>query len=120
MATKRRTKRSETTVGQRIAQVRKMRGLSQVELAEKLGIAQPNLSAYERDIYQPGVEFIVRVAKVLEVSADELLGLTKMNKEMPLLTRKLAKRMQKIAGLTRRDQQALLRTIDAFLEKRPA
>ena len=48
------------------------------------------------------------------------LGLTKMNRDLPLLARKLAKRMQKIQNLTRRDQQALLRTIDAFLEKRPA
>ena len=54
------------------------------------------------------------------MSTDEILGMAKLSKETPLLARKLAKRMQKIENLTRRDQQALLRTIDALLERRPA
>src|SRR5207247_2491036 len=50
--TKRRTSGTAATpaetVGQRLARLRRERGLTQVELAERLGIAQPIVSDYER------------------------------------------------------------------------
>ena len=118
MATKRRaSKKSESsTLGQRLARFRRLRGLTQTDLADKLGLSQPNISDYERDLFRPNSDTIVRIAQVLKISADELLGL-RVSKSQPSVSPKLLKRLAKIESLPKRDQQALLRTIDAFLSK---
>jgi len=110
-------KKAKETQGQRIARIRKMRGITQVELSKKLGIKQPNLSDYERDVYRPNSDFIVRLAEALRVSTDELLGHKAKKASQPVVSRRLAKRMVLIESLPPRDQQALIRTIDAFLSK---
>lgn len=49
---------------------------------------------------------------------DEILGLEKLTQNnAPLKNRKLYRQLQGIERLPKRDQQALLRTIDAFLSK---
>ena len=65
----------QETLGQRIARLRKEKGLTQVKLAEKMGMIQVLISDYERDKLRPHPEVIVRFAQALEVSADELLGM---------------------------------------------
>jgi transcriptional regulator with XRE-family HTH domain len=52
------------------------KGYTQVELAEKIGIIQVLISDYERDKLRPHPEVIVRFAHALNVTTDELLGLT--------------------------------------------
>lgn len=113
-----RHKETETeTIGQRLARIRRERGLTQVELAEKLGVAQPVVSDYERGELRLHGELIVRLTGILGVGAEELLGLEKAKGNgAPIKNRRLARRLQEIDRLPRRDQQALLRTIDRFLE----
>jgi transcriptional regulator with XRE-family HTH domain len=108
-------KKATETQGQRIARIRRMRGITQVELARTLGIRQPNLSDYERDVYRPNSDFIVRLAGALNVSTDELLGHKVKKPAQPGLSRRLAKRMVLIESLPARDQQAIIRTIDTFI-----
>ena len=118
--TKRRTSGTAATpaetVGQRLARLRRERGLTQVELAERLGIAQPIVSDYERGELRLHGQLIVRLTEILGVSADELLGLTPTPAAGPLAQRRLVRRLRAIDRLPRRDQQALFRTIDAFLK----
>jgi transcriptional regulator with XRE-family HTH domain len=104
------------TVGQRLARLRRERGLTQVELAERLGIAQPIVSDYERGELRLHGQLIVRLTAILGVSADELLGLAPTPPTQPMAHRRLVRRLQAIDRLPRRDQQALYRTIDAFLK----
>lgn len=54
---------------------------------------------------------------LLKVSADELLGIEKPKGNAGAPSRKLARRVQQIEQLPQRDQQAIFRTIDAFLAK---
>jgi transcriptional regulator with XRE-family HTH domain len=105
------------TIGQRLARIRRERGLTQVELAEKLSLAQPVVSDYERGELRLHGELIVKLTHILGVSAEELLGLEKTKGNgASIKNRRLARRLQEIDRLPRRDQQALLRTIDRFLE----
>jgi ribosome-binding protein aMBF1 (putative translation factor) len=67
---------SEETIGKRIARLRKEKGKTQVELAKKMGLTQGLISDYELDKLRPYHEMIARFAVALDVSADELLGLT--------------------------------------------
>lgn len=60
---------------ERLREARLKRGLSQSQLAEKLGITQPQMSGYERGVsLKPDV--FVEILKVLNVSSDYLLGLS--------------------------------------------
>lgn len=108
----------EREIGRRISRIRERRGLTQVELAKKLGIDQSLLSRYERGVLRLHGLLVVDFAKALHVSTDEILGLRE-SKENGLLTdRRLLRRLQKMEDLSRRDKQALVRTIDGFLSGR--
>lgn len=108
----------EETIGQRLARYRRERGLTQAELAKMLGLAQSNVSDYERDVFRLNSEIILQLTGILRVSADELLGLREAKSRTGRGgNRRLARRLEQIEQLTRRDQEALIRTIDAFLSK---
>ena len=62
------------TLGERIANLRKKAGLTQEELAEKLGISPQAVSKWENDISCPDVMSIPDLAKILGVSTDTLLS----------------------------------------------
>lgn len=75
------------------------------------------VSDYERDKLRLNPDMSVKLAQALGVSTDQLLGLqpTKANDRQP--SPKVLRRLEQIENLARRDQDALLRTIDAFLAK---
>ena len=62
-------------LGERICELRKERGWSQVELAKRLNVAKQTVSNWENENIQPSIEMLVRLAKLLNVSTDYLLGL---------------------------------------------
>ncbi|WP_411347097.1 helix-turn-helix domain-containing protein [Paenibacillus sp. WLX2291] len=64
------------TFGKRLKHEREHRGWSQIYLSQKTGISNAVLSHYERGIRNPDPDTIKKIATVLEVSADYLLGLT--------------------------------------------
>lgn len=113
-------KDKDLALGRRIAAVRKERGYTQVELADQLGTTQAIVSDYERGKLRPHPEMIVRLAKALRVSTDELLGVKPPSQNGATVSRRVLRRLQAIDGLPKRDQDALFRTIDAFLQARRA
>lgn len=109
---------NDIDVGQRLAALRKERGITQVELAELLDVTQSMVSDYEKGIIRLHGEVIVQLTKILRVSADELLGIKGTSKKNGAIkNRRLSRRIQAIDDLPKRDQEALLRTIDAFISK---
>lgn len=106
--------------GKSLARLRKEKGFTQVELAQKLGSVQVVISDYERGKVRPSADMLIRLAAALDVSADELLGLRPLQKADATHDRRFLRRLQAIAKLPKRDQDALLRTIDAFLGNRKA
>jgi transcriptional regulator with XRE-family HTH domain len=103
------------TLGQRIARIRKERGYTQVELAERIGIIQSLVSAYEKDKLRLTAEMTIRFATALEVSTDELLRPATGKPQSRKLSRRVLRRVEKIEELPRLQQTTLLRTIDTFL-----
>ena len=67
---------SMQTIGERIIFLRENIDLSQIKLANKIGITKMTLSKYEHDINEPRGEIIARLAKALNTTTDFLLGLT--------------------------------------------
>ncbi len=58
----------------KIAEERKRLNLSQLELANKLGVSQKSISKYERGDRRPTYETLMAMAKLFGVSVDYLLG----------------------------------------------
>lgn len=105
------------TLGERITRIRKDRGYTQIELAEKIGIIQSIVSAIERDERKLSAEMAVRFARALDVSLDEMLGsVEEKPKRGRKASRKVLRRLEQIEALPPTQQTALLRTIDTFLE----
>ena len=61
------------TLGQKIAELRKAKNMTQLELANKLNITDKAVSKWERDISCPDINTFPKLAEILEVSVDELL-----------------------------------------------
>lgn len=105
-------------LGERLARLRRDKGLTQVELAEKIGIIQPVLSDYERGRLRPYAEMVARFAVALEVSADELLGLRSPRRDRSRddpETRRLWKSFQLVAGLPEKDRRAVIRLVNSLV-----
>ena len=106
----------EESLGQRLARLRKERGWTQKQIAERTGLIQELVSNYETDKLRLNADMILRFAEVYNVSADELLRGSKSTlaaKKQPSI--KLVRRMEQIEGLPLYEQRALLTTIDKFL-----
>lgn len=60
-------------VAERIKQLRERKGLSQAELARRLGITRSCVNAWELGISVPSTQYIVELAEMFKVSTDHLL-----------------------------------------------
>ncbi len=104
-------------VAERLTKYRKLRGLTQTQLAEKVGVTRYLIAHCEKGRTHLTDELIVRLAVALRVTPDDLLGFSKTTQavDRPPSVR-LVRRMQRIAELTTVNQKAILRTIDSFLD----
>lgn len=110
---------SKREAGSRIRALRQAQGMTQIDLAAALGITQSNLSAIERGVRGLTVHQVVKLARSLRVTTDEILsphGAAKNGRHV-VEDRRFLRRLRKVGELPERDQQALLRTLDAFLAK---
>ena len=64
-----------TTMGQIIKKLRKGRGFTQEELAERLGVTYQAISKWENDSGMPDISQIVPLASIFDVSTDFLFGI---------------------------------------------
>ena len=59
----------------RLRDIRKERRLTQKQLADAVGTTDDSIFSWERGRSQPSIDIIRQLCKILEVSADYLLGL---------------------------------------------
>ena len=62
------------TQGKRILYYRKRLGLTQDQLAEKMGVSPQAVSKWERDLSCPDITTLPRLAEIFGITTDELLG----------------------------------------------
>lgn len=106
----------EKTIAKRLREARKRRGITQVELAEKLGIRQVLISQYELGQIRIHGAMIAGIATALGTSADDILGLkAPKNNGSAIDDRRFLRRLAQVDRLPKRKKDALLTTIDAFL-----
>lgn len=61
------------TFGVKLAELRKANGMTQLDLADKLGVTDKAVSKWERDLALPEVENLIKISDMFEVSLDSLL-----------------------------------------------
>ncbi len=62
-------------LGEKIRQLRAGRSISQVELADALGVTKQSVSNWENNNIQPSIDMLMKLAGYFSVSTDSLLGL---------------------------------------------
>lgn len=88
----------------RLKELRTQAGLTQIQLAQRLGIAKSVISFYELNERASSPDVLIRLAKIFHVSTDYLLGLDK-------------KETLDISGIDKNDV-ALLRALADSLRKK--
>ena len=73
--------------GERLANIRKQKKMSQQVLAEKVGIHPNVLGRYERGEARPFIEMGLKLSQALQVSADYLLGNSELEMDQTILKR---------------------------------
>lgn len=61
-------------MGERLQELRKDAGLSQLELAQRLSISVHTVSSYERNKSEPNDEIKIRISNLFNISLDYLIG----------------------------------------------
>ena len=77
------------TFGAMLTALRKEQGMTQLELAEQMGVTDKAVSKWERDLSFPDVSSLPRLAELLGVSVDELMR-GKEEKSAPALGERAA------------------------------
>ncbi len=62
------------TLGEKIYKLRNERNMTQEQLAEKLGVTRQSISKWEGDLVKPEIEKLKAMAKLFEVSLDDLIS----------------------------------------------
>ena len=68
--------------GESLMSIRKGKGISRKDFAEQLNIPYTTLRNYETDQREPGHKLLIKMATLLQVSVDELIGYQPQNKKV--------------------------------------
>ena len=88
-------------IGEQIKTARKAKGVSQEELAVRLGVVRQTVSKWENGMSVPDADVLIRIAELLDVPVSQLLGMEQesgvqdMAGELARLNKELAAKIQK-------------------------
>ena len=74
----------ENTLGKRISDLRKEKGIKQEEMADRLGVSPQAVSKWENDISCPDIMLLPKIAQMFNVTIDSLLS-NEQKKETQIL-----------------------------------
>lgn len=100
------------TLGQKITKIRKEKKLSQIDIANAVGVSRDAISKYERDDIIPSVENAKKIAKTLNVSLDYLVS---EDDTLEVIDITMVNRMKEIQRLNNDDKTTITKIIDAFI-----
>lgn len=91
----------------KIRHIREQAGITQAELARKLGLTRSSVNSWEMGLSVPSTQYVIELAKLFDVSTDYLLGL----EQGATIS---------VEGLSDKEVSALLELISCFRENRDA
>jgi transcriptional regulator with XRE-family HTH domain len=96
--------------GKRVVEVRNQQNISQTELADLIKKKSPVLGRYEREQTTPGLDVANRIANVLNVSLDYLVGNIQTEFRQDILDR-----MDEINKMPKDERDKIISVIDALI-----
>ncbi|WP_127960524.1 helix-turn-helix domain-containing protein [Serratia microhaemolytica] len=102
---------------ERLRLLREARKMSQVRLAELLEVDPRTYNRWEKGGNPPLLETVIKIADVLQVSLDELVGRKAITTELKIHNKILHDLCQQADVLPDIDQQALILVLDSFVKK---
>ena len=104
-------------LGNRIAQLRKEQDITQVQLAELLGVSQQTITAYEVGRRRIQVSALPVIARTLHVSIEELIGedVKRSSKRGP--ASRLQQQLDQVSQLPRAKQKFVSDMLDTVLQQ---
>lgn len=105
------------TLGEKIADIRRTRGLTQKDLAGKIGVSQKVISRYECGTLRINNNILKQIAIVLSVSTDFLLGIDKKENNLPIkISIRMARRLEKLSKLSKSTQNVITKNMDLAIQ----
>ena len=98
-------------IGRRIQDIRKQKGLTQEQLAERVNISPHYLSALERGVYNIKLDLLVDILNVLNCSADEVFQ-DVVDSSSKIKASQLS---EKLKGLPLQEQRKILEVIEIMI-----
>ena len=102
--------------GERLAQLRKTAGYTQVEFAAEVDITQRMVAYYEAPDAQAPAHLLPQMAQVLGVSVDVLLGLSELRSPKRIATNRLERRLLEIDRFDPKAKRQITELLDSFIE----
>lgn len=102
-------------LGENIKKLRKQRGWSQSELAEKASITLTHVNRLETGKYNPSIDVVLRLARALDVTLDQLVLDNLADVSVHIENKNLAERIRLIETLTENRREALFQVLDDML-----
>jgi len=105
-------------LGERIRKLRQERKWTQADLAERLGIQQKQISAYERGANYPSTEILIKLADTFDVSLDFIaFERNGQSEKVVLKDRELLEYFAKVDGFSDQDKNLLKEIMDLLIIK---
>jgi|ERR1700678_91464 transcriptional regulator with XRE-family HTH domain len=104
-------------LGARIAALRKDQGMTQVQLAEALGLSQQMVASYEVGRRRAPVSLLPQIAQTLAVSLEELIGQKDLQPAKRGPAPKLQQQIERIQQLPRSKQRFVIEMLDTVLQQ---
>lgn len=104
-------------LGRNIAEHRKVNDMTQLELAEYLGISQQHLASFERGVRKIYAYQLPPLAKLFGKTIDELLGFDMSNKKLSGPVPKLQKQLEQLQALPKAKQKFVSDMLDTVIQQ---
>ncbi len=117
MQTGRPSRQPRTVFGERLHAVREEAGLSQNQVAQKMGVIQSTYSDWERHPVALRPDQIEKLAKILDVSVEHLFGTDAASLRRGGPTGKARRVFEEVSKLPRQQQQHIIRVVEAFVSQ---
>lgn len=103
------------TLGERVAALRKEQGLTQIQLAELLGISQQMVASYEVGRRRIPVSMLQSLAETLTVTVDTLLGADQPKAAKRGPAPKLQRHFERVSQLSKPKQKFVMEMLETVL-----
>ena len=108
----------ENHIGDKIKQLRMKAGLTQIELASKIGTDQPLLTRWENGKKHPSLPNLIKIAEIFNISLDTLAFSNRDLQALQAHDKTLANKLRDFDKLTEQDKETVANLISSLAQKK--